>query len=95
MSTLEHAPVCATAGREERVFDFGLSAALRTLLSLARAVRGRRAVLNMREFDDAQLADIGLKRSDVEVALLSPLTSDPSRSLVSARQNPLRGIKRF
>jgi hypothetical protein len=49
----------------------------------------------MRDFDDAQLADIGLKRSDVENALQLPFTTDPSMYLLRARQNPLSHPKRF
>ena len=58
-----------------------------------RAWRSRRAVMNMREFDDAQLADIGLKRGDIQAALDLPLAMDPSYHLIQARQNPLRGIR--
>jgi hypothetical protein len=59
------------------------------------AWRSRRVVMDMREFDDAQLADIGLQRRDVNTALELPFTVDPSHYLISARQNPLRGTRRF
>lgn len=62
---------------------------------MLKAWRGRKLVMNMRDFDDAQLADIGLTRSDVETALDLPLSADPSHHLVRARQDPLRGLKRF
>lgn len=94
MSMLDQAPASAAAGRGEL-----LSNAWRALLgwpaSFSRAWRGRKLVQDMRDFDDAQLADIGLKRSDVESALLLPFTADPSMHLVMLRQNPLRGSKRF
>jgi uncharacterized protein YjiS (DUF1127 family) len=94
MSMLEHAPASAAAGRGEF-----LSAAGRSLLSglvrLVSASRSRKQVVYMRDFDDAQLADIGLKRSDVENALQMPLSTDPSLYLVRARQNPLGHPKRF
>jgi uncharacterized protein YjiS (DUF1127 family) len=91
---LDQAPASAAAGRGEFLFDVG-----RSLLSgLARLVtvsRSRKQVVYMRDFDDAQLADIGLKRSDVENALQQPFATDPSMYLLRARQNPLGHPKRF
>jgi uncharacterized protein YjiS (DUF1127 family) len=58
---------------------------LRTLTRLRSAWRGRKLVLRMRDFDDAQLADIGLKRGDIEGALQLPFSADPSVYLVQAR----------
>ena len=94
MSMLDHAPRSAAAARGELLSNFGLSA-LRGLASMVSAWRGRKLVMNMRDFDDSQLADIGLKRSDLEIALDMPLSADPSHYLVRARQDPLRGLKRF
>ena len=94
MSMLDHAPARAAAGKGEVLSNFGLSI-LRRLTNTASAWRSRKLVMDMRDFDDAQLADIGLKRSDVENALLLPLSADPSHYLVRARQNPLCGLKRF
>lgn len=95
MSMLEHAPASAAAGRGDLLSNLGLPALLRSMASLFRAWRGRRRVMDMRDFDDAQLADIGLRRSDVHAALRLPLSSDPSHFLVRRRQDPLRGIKHF
>lgn len=95
MSMLDQAPASAAAGRGQLLSNFGTSALLRGLSGMLNALRGRRLVLDMRDFDDAQLADIGLTRSDVEAALQAPMTDDPSRLLVRARQNPLRGLKHF
>ncbi len=94
MSMLDQAPASAAAGRGELLSNFGLSL-LRGLANIASAWRGRKLVMDMRDFDDSQLADIGLKRSDVENALMLPLSADPSHYLVRARQNPLCGLKRF
>jgi|EndMetStandDraft_4_1072995.scaffolds.fasta_scaffold1594342_1 uncharacterized protein YjiS (DUF1127 family) len=95
MSMLEQAPASAAAGKGELLSNFGLLALLRKAASITGAWRGRKVVMRLRDFDDAQLADIGLKRSDVETALLSPLNSDPTRLLVRARHDPLRGTKHF
>jgi uncharacterized protein YjiS (DUF1127 family) len=94
MSMLDQAPRSAAAGRGTLLSNFGLSAWQR-LANLPNAWRGRKLVMDMRDFDDAQLADIGLRRGDVETALQLPLSADPSLYLVRARQNPLRGLKRF
>lgn len=75
---------------------FLLIAMRRTLegvIGLVRLVRNRNALLAMREFDDAQLADIGLRRNDIERALHMPQGRDPFVHLVRVRQDPLRGRK--
>lgn len=94
MSMLDQAPASAAAGRGELLSNAGRALA-RWLVNVFKARRGRRLVQDMRDFDDAQLADIGLKRSDVESALQLPLSADPSHYLVRMQQNPLRGSKRF
>jgi uncharacterized protein YjiS (DUF1127 family) len=95
MSMLDEAPVCAATGREGLLSNFGLSTLTNRLTAMISAWRSRRVVMDMREFDDAQLADIGLQRHDVNTALELPFTVDPSHHLISARQNPLRGTRRF
>jgi len=94
MSTLDQAPASAIAGRAELLSNIR-QALLNWPVDVFRAWRGRRLVQDMRDFDDAQLADIGLRRSDVESALQLPFSADPSLYLVTMRQNPLRGSKRF
>ena len=54
----------------------------RSLVELAKALRHRREIKNLAEFDDRMLADIGLTRSDVTSALDEPLTRNPSWVLV-------------
>jgi uncharacterized protein YjiS (DUF1127 family) len=90
---LDQAPVCAAAGREELLSKFGLSTLINRLAGIIRARRSRKAVMSMREFDDAQLADMGLRRSDVDTALDLPFSVDPSLHLISARQNSMRGVR--
>lgn len=46
-----------------------------------RAWRNRKQVVELLEFDDRMLADIGLMRGDVTSALASPLDVDPSTRL--------------
>lgn len=94
MSMLNEAPACAAAGREGLMSNFGPLAVINRLSAMYRAWRSRKAIMDMRDFDDAQLADIGLKRSDINMALDLPLSVDPSHHLIGARLNPLRGVKR-
>jgi uncharacterized protein YjiS (DUF1127 family) len=91
---LDQAPASAAAGRGELLSNAGLSL-WRSVRRVMTARHGRKLVTDMRDFDDAQLADIGLKRSDVESALRLPYSADPSLYLVRARDNPLRNLKRF
>jgi uncharacterized protein YjiS (DUF1127 family) len=90
---LDQAPASAAAGKGRLLSEYYF-AAWRQLGRLASAWRGRRLVMDMRDFDDAQLADIGLKRSDVHRALQLPASADPSMYLVRARENPLGSPKR-
>jgi len=93
MSMLDEAPVCAATGREELLSNFGLSSLTKRLASMFRAWNSRRAVMDLRDLDDAQLADVGLKRRDVDAALDLPFSADPSHFLVNVRLNPLRGVR--
>jgi uncharacterized protein YjiS (DUF1127 family) len=54
----------------------------RALNSLVKAFKDRREVMNLAEFDDRMLADIGLTRSDVKSALEEPMHLSPSWVLV-------------
>jgi uncharacterized protein YjiS (DUF1127 family) len=54
----------------------------RSLVGLATALRHRREVKNLAEFDDYMLKDIGLMRGDVDIALAEPLFLNPSWVLV-------------
>ena len=94
MSMLEHVPGSAAAGRGYLWSKFGPARLLNRALSLFGAFRSRAAITSLRDLDDTQLADIGLTRNDVERALDTPLTMDPSQHLLRAQQNPLRGLRR-
>jgi len=62
----------------------------RSLLDLAKALRHRREIKNLAEFDERMLADIGLTRSDVTSALDEPLTRNPSWVLVRSAERHSR-----
>ncbi|MBF9231786.1 DUF1127 domain-containing protein [Microvirga alba] len=59
-----------------------LGSVVRAAVNLARALRHRREIMNLAEFDDRMLKDIGLVRSDVEGALAEPIVRNPSSVLV-------------
>ena len=92
MSIYQDAPASAAAGKGGFVPKFSLAMVAGPIGQLFSIWRNRRVVANMRDFDDAQLADIGLTRDDVERALGTP-GIDPMLQLMSARQNPLRGLR--
>ena len=93
MSICEEAPASAVAGKGTSVSKYNLGALLTWSARALGTWRNRRMVANMRDFDDAQLADIGLTRRDVETALQTPLSVDPTLQLIRARENPLRGLR--
>jgi uncharacterized protein YjiS (DUF1127 family) len=92
MSICEEAPASAIAGRGSFVSNFRPATLLERVGNLISSWRNRRLVVSMRDFDDAQLADIGLTRGDVESALKMP-SLDPTQHLIVARRNPLRGAR--
>jgi uncharacterized protein YjiS (DUF1127 family) len=51
---------------------------LKRLVMLFRSFRNRREVMNLEDFTDQQLADIGLTRQDLDLSLASPWYDDPS-----------------
>ena len=93
MSICEDAPASAAAGRGNYVSKFSAAAIAGRIVAWFSGWRNRRLVASMRDFDDAQLADIGLDRHDVETALRAP-GLDPTLHLIRARQNPLRSARR-
>lgn len=92
MSICEEAPASALAGRGSYLSKFSAAVLVERTVSLFASWRNRRLVVSMRDFDDAQLADIGLTRGDVESALKMP-SLDPTQHLISVRQNPLKGVR--
>lgn len=62
-----------------------------------RAWKNRRAFYRLGEMSDAELADIGLTRSDLHVAIDVPFGSDPTmrlRSITSARTGTIEDFAR-
>jgi uncharacterized protein YjiS (DUF1127 family) len=53
------------------------------LWNLVRSIRNRREIERLGAMSDAELADIGLRRTDLHVALRSPFGIDPTASLRS------------
>jgi uncharacterized protein YjiS (DUF1127 family) len=65
--------------------------------SLYRNWKNRRDFYRLGELSDTELADIGLTRSDLHVAMDGPFGSDPTvrlRSLASARLDGIEDIAR-
>ncbi len=60
--------------------------------ALLRVLRNRREIGNLKDLTDAQLADIGLTRSDVRLSLIENPFGDPSGYLTTAARGrrPLR-----
>ena len=67
-----------------------LGQVVRSLVGLVTALRHRREVMNLAEFDDHMLKDIGLMRGDVSSALAEPLFLNPSWVLVRCAQRHSR-----
>ncbi|MBM6578918.1 DUF1127 domain-containing protein [Microvirga sp. BT689] len=63
---------------------------VRSLTNLVKALRHRREIKHLAEFDDRMLKDIGLTRNDVSSALSEPLTHNPSWVLVRSAERHSR-----
>lgn len=68
---------------------------LRGLVQIYRTYKNRRVIASMRDFDDQQLADIGLSRKDIDSALDRAFRDNPYAPLVQARDRTVRGMRRF
>jgi|SRR5687767_1746758 uncharacterized protein YjiS (DUF1127 family) len=85
MSTTEHALHSISAMRP------GLSARVANVVTNAwRAFRNRRAFYRLGEMSDIQLADIGLTRSDLSVAMDLPYGYDPTAHLGAMARERVR-----
>lgn len=78
MTTLDHA---ATLSAAEAPRQAALVRAVRAVSGFARAVKNRREIYRLGAMTDTELADIGLTRGDLHVAVRSPLGIDPTASL--------------
>jgi uncharacterized protein YjiS (DUF1127 family) len=65
----------------------------RALINLLRALKHRREIIQLADFDDHMLKDIGLTRGDVEGALAEPLVHNPSLVLVRCAERHSRAEK--
>ena len=65
----------------------------RSLVALTQALRHRREVKHLAEFDDRMLKDIGLTRNDVSSALAEPFTRNPSWVLIRSAERHSRAEK--
>jgi uncharacterized protein YjiS (DUF1127 family) len=70
-----------------------LTQIVRSVAGLAKALKHRREIINLAEFDERMLKDIGLTRSDVDGALAEPLFHNPSQVLVRCAERHARGEK--
>ena len=76
MTTLDHSSTSRFAPRSNAIVR-----GVQALLTGYRAFKNRREVYRLGEFSDAELADIGLTRADLHVAVASPFAIDPTASL--------------
>ena len=68
-----------------------------TVFNFYRAWKNRRAFYRLGEMSDAELADIGLTRSDLHVAIDVPFGSDPTvrlRSIAIERAETIEDLAR-
>ena len=69
------------ASQAEPVANGFLSAGIRFAGTMVRSWKRRSDVARLREFDDHQLADIGITREDLSWALALPFSRDPTHAL--------------
>lgn len=87
MSTLDHiSPMSAT-------FRPALARAAQVLATAYRAWKNRREIYRLGEMSDFELADIGLTRSDLHVAISSPFGTDPTTLLRNRVRERVLGLE--
>ncbi|KQZ93226.1 hypothetical protein ASD64_19025 [Mesorhizobium sp. Root157] len=67
------------------------------LINFYKAWKNRRAFYRLGEMSDAELADIGLTRADLHVAIDTPFGTDPTaklRAITSDRFETVEGLAR-
>jgi uncharacterized protein YjiS (DUF1127 family) len=57
------------------------AALVQVVWQIVAAIKGRRELTRLAELDDRMLADIGLRRSDLDAARSGPLLQDPTSIL--------------
>ncbi len=85
MSTFEQTTALSAAPRQAWAVR-----AVNALSGFYRAWKNRREFMRLGEMSDAELADIGLVRSDLHVAVGLPLGSDPTVHLSTLARQRLR-----
>jgi uncharacterized protein YjiS (DUF1127 family) len=91
MTTLEHAALPGTKASRPVIF----ARVFQQVSAFARALKNRRQIYRLGAMTDVELADIGLTRTDLHVAIRSPLGIDPTvrlGSLASAREDAARQV---
>ena len=86
MTTFEHATQTSIAATRTAI----ASRAVNAVINFLRAWKNRRAFYRLGEMSDAELADIGLTRSDLNVVVDLPFGSDPTTHLGSMAQARIR-----
>ena len=81
MTTLDRASAFAPSTRPVVRPAAILVRVANAVVSTLRAIKNRRIVYRLGEMSDWELADIGLRRSDLHVACNSPLGTDPTLEL--------------
>ena len=86
MTTLEHAAL--PMSKASRAVNF--ARVVEWIVTYLRAIRNRREIYRLGAMTDAELADIGLTRTDLHVAVRTPFGIDPTAclgSLAAGRAN--------
>ena len=89
MTTLDHARETMHSAARPAYAARVVNAAVNFL----RAWKNRRAFYRLGEMSDAELADIGLTRSDLNVAVDLPFGADPTAHLGSMADARIRAIE--
>lgn len=82
MTTLDHAAETMHSATRQA----GPARVMNTVANLYRAWKNRRIFYTLGDMSDAELADIGLTRADLHVAVDLPFGSDPTARLGRIRQ---------
>lgn len=91
MTTLEHALRPAMKAQRPAM----VARVFQSVANFIRALKNRREIYRLGSMTDIELADIGLTRTDLHVALRSPLGIDPTvrlGSLASIREDTARQV---